>query len=73
MTKIYYAITPTNKGISNGFTRYANEGDYDHVYDLVMTLIEDPLTAINASSWCELACVGEKYEHEEFIIEIIED
>ena len=28
--------------------------------------------AADASSWAEIACIGEKYEHEEFIIEMVE-
>lgn len=29
-------------------------------------------TAAEASSWAELASTGEKYEHEEFVIEMVE-
>ena len=38
-------------------------------------IIEDefgPEVAISASSWTELACVGEVYEHEQFTIEMVE-
>ena len=28
--------------------------------------------AVEASSWAELASIGEKYEHEDFIIEMVE-
>ena len=45
--------------------------DTDDVYDI----IEDefgPCVAISASSWTELACIGEVYEHEQFTIEMVE-
>ena len=70
--KIYYAVTPTN-GIAAGYTRYANEGDSSKVYDLVMELTESHEMAADASSWCELASVGEVYDGEGFRIEIVED
>lgn len=44
--------------------------DTEDVYDI----IEDefgPDVAISASSWTELACVGEIYEHNQFIIEMV--
>lgn len=28
--------------------------------------------AADTSSWAEVACIGEKYEHEKFIIEMVE-
>lgn len=45
--------------------------DTEDVYDI----IEDefgPEVAISASSWTELACVGEIYEHDKFTIEMVE-
>ena len=45
--------------------------DTDDIYDI----IEDgfgPEVAISASSWAELACVGEVYEHDQFTIEMVE-
>ncbi len=73
MPKIYYAITPTRPTIAKGVTRYVNKGDYDDVYNIILLLTEDAQAAINASNWCELACIGDLYEHDEFEIEIIED
>ena len=70
--KIYYAVTP-NTGIAHGYARYANEGDSKKVYDLVMELTNNHEIAADASSWCELASVGEIYESELFNIEIVED
>ena len=69
MNKIYYAITPKFSNV----TRYANENDFNSVYDKVMLITEDHDTAADASGWCELASVGEIYEHELFTIEIIDD
>lgn len=73
MSKIYYAVKPSYSTV----TRYAEEGDFDKVYDLVMEITESPEEAINASSWCELATIGEVYTFdnftESFTIEIIED
>lgn len=45
--------------------------DTDDIYEV----IEDnfgPETAISVSSWTELACVGEIYEHDGFTIEMVE-
>jgi hypothetical protein len=45
--------------------------DTEDVYEI----IEDefgPDVAISASSWTELACVGEAYEHDKFSIEMVE-
>ena len=45
--------------------------DTEDVYDI----IEDefgPEVAISASSWTELACVGEIYEHDKFTIEMVD-
>lgn len=68
--KIYYAITPK----FCNYTRYVNEGDYDSVYSRIMTITDgDHDTSASASSWCELACIGEVYEDDRFTIEIIED
>ena len=69
MKKIYYAITPTFSTV----TRYTEEGKFDLVYDKVMFITGDHNTAEAAAAWCELAGVGETYEHEEFTIKIIED
>lgn len=71
-TKIYYAISPTNS-IVTGYTRYANKGDSGKIYELVMGLIGNHKIATDASSWCELAAVGEVYYGGGFKIEIIED
>lgn len=69
MSKIWYAITPSFCNV----TRYAEHKDFDHVYDLVMEITDNHETAASASSWCELASIGEIYEHDAFQIEIIED
>lgn len=70
MAKVYYAITPT-EGAAAGWTRYAQ--DAMTVYDLIMELKDDHLTAANAEGWAELSCIGESYEGEGFAIEVIED
>ena len=69
MQKNYYAITPSFSTV----TRYVNEGDYNRIYDLVEDITNDALLAAAASSWCELATVGELYEHDLFTILIIDD
>lgn len=66
---IYYAITPAFSTV----TRYAKEGDYDNVYDKIFFITNDEQEAVEASSWCEFATIGDTYEHEQFTIEIIED
>ena len=42
------------------------------VRDKILFITKDIETAINVSSWCELASVGEVYENDEFTVEIIE-
>lgn len=69
MSKIYYAVTPKFCTV----TRYADCKAFDKVYGLVMEITDDARKAINASSWCELACVGEIYDDDDFTIEVIDD
>lgn len=67
---IYYAITSKRDKV----TRYVKEGDYMTAYEIIMEITGDNHEdSEDASSWCELACVGETYEHDKFTIEIIED
>lgn len=69
MTKIYYKITPIWSDVS----RCVPENKFNRVYNLVEFITDNPETAIDASSWCELATVGEVYEHNDFKIEVVED
>lgn len=69
MPDIYYAITPAFSTV----TRYAKEKDFQDVYNKVLFITNDHATAEDAASWCELASVGEIYQHVKFTIEIIED
>lgn len=76
MNRIYAAITPKLQGY---YTSYRKPSDYYNIYDLITFLIKDEYTqsethkiAANAASWCELACIGETYEHKLFTIKIIE-
>ena len=67
--RIYYVVTPK----LNSIPRYADEGDYTRVYDLVIQITDNHEAAADSSSWCELATVGEMYDSDLFTIEIIED
>ena len=76
MSKVYFAITPKPEyGIAAGYTRYvsAKEKHYVVAETLEEYGLADTQEAIEASSWCELACVGDEYEGEKFTIEVIED
>lgn len=44
----------------------------DAVYDKVFRITWDAWEAIEASSWSELAAVGEIYTHDDFTIEVVE-
>ena len=68
MGKIFYAITAK----FNNITRNVSEGNFESVRDKILFITNNPETAIEVSSWCELATVGEVYEHDEFTVEIIE-
>lgn len=59
--------------IKSGNFRYTCRKPYE-VYELIdcLLLCHEPLIAIEASSWCELACVGEVYEYNNFTIEVLE-
>lgn len=62
MAKLKYSNTPN-------VASYLK--DTEDVYDI----IEDEFgsdVAISASSWTELACVGEVYEHDQFTIEMVD-
>ena len=58
--------------IKSGNFRYTCRKPYD-VYDLIDCMsAHDSLIAIEASLWCEFACIGEVYEHDNFTIEVVE-
>ena len=69
MSKIYYAVTPKFCNV----TRYAKEGDSYRVYELVFQITQNHDDSANAEGWCDVASVGEVYEHDLFTLEIIED
>lgn len=70
---IYFAITPKS-GIAAGYTRYVSKKEKH--YRIAELLEEhglaDTQEAIEASSWCELAVIGEVYYGENFTIEVID-
>lgn len=70
---IYFAITP-KYGISAGVTRYISEKEKHYrVAELLEEYeLADTQEAIEASSWCELAEIGEVYDGDKFTIEVIE-
>ena len=70
---IYFAITP-KYGISAGFTRFSEKEKHYKVAELLEEYeLADTQEAIEASSWCELAEIGEVYDGEKFTIEVVED
>lgn len=67
---IYYAITQKWTTV----TRYVPERDYKAIYERVWDITDgNHYEAANAQGWCEVASIGETYEREQFVIEIIED
>lgn len=46
---------------------------FKQVYDIVERLTGDEMLAIETSSWAELACVGEEYETDQILIEVVEE
>lgn len=75
MIYYYFVDERNNSGneINPANIRYINEGDYDSVYSRVMTITDgNHLEAENAASWCELAVVGDYYEHDLFSIAILD-
>lgn len=69
MRKIYYAITPKFCNV----TRYANEKDFQRVYDLAFQITQNHNDAESASSWCKSAGVGDKYKTNLLTVEVIDD
>ena len=69
MSKVYYGVQPAFSSV----IRWANEGDCDRVYDLVLEITGNHYVAEEAASWCENAAIGWTYEHELFVIYIVED
>lgn len=62
---IYYIINSSN------FTHYVTGGDFYSVYTDIMKITpEDHELSVSVANWCELALVGERYEHDLFSIEI---
>ena len=62
MARVVYYDTP------NVASCYKDSQD---VYDMIEYQFGHDVAA-SVSSWTELACVGEIYEHDEFTIEIVE-
>ena len=56
---------------SQGYISALLIGCSEDLYDELEPIFGHELAA-DASSWTELACIGEEYEHEEFIIEMVE-
>lgn len=54
----------------DNYSMYANS--FKEVYDIVARLTCDVEAAIEASSWAELAYVGEVYETRDVVIEVVE-
>jgi len=54
-----------------------NQGYYtdnpECIYDAVMKDTDNEELAIDASSWCEIAVIGQSYEHSIFTIYIEDD
>lgn len=69
MGKIYYDIFKKDSKTLH----FVEQGDTDRVYSLIMLIADSHEEAIEAESWCELASVGETYEHELFTITITLD
>lgn len=66
--RIYYDIKETEKDC----VLFANQGETDRVYSLIMAITGgDHNTASSVEGWCEIASIGETYEHEKFTVEIV--
>lgn len=66
--------TPENNYNDDGYAdwHYKPNNHYG-IYDKMMELTDnDHEISSDAASWCELACVGERYEFREGEIEIVE-
>ena len=48
----------------------ARANKHQEIYEKVLSITEETETAIDVADWCELATIGETYEHEKFIAEI---
>lgn len=66
MRRIYYKLT-----LSNG--REIETRNLDTIFDWIESHARNEQVAIEATSWAELAYIGEVYEHGYFKLEIIED
>ena len=66
---LYVAITPKFSNV----TRYSKVGDHELIYDKIMFLTQDHNVSADVDGWSDLASVGEIYEHEIFVAEIVED
>ena len=74
---IYAKITPKIMGLH--FPTLRKPRNHYDIYELIRFLIRDKYSqsechkiADNAACWCELACIGETFEHKLFTIEIID-
>lgn len=47
--------------------------DAEGVFNRICKITNDEYTAIEVSSWCEIAGIGEEYENDKFSVEIVED
>lgn len=69
MGEIYYDIFKKDSRTLH----FVHQNDFDRVYSLIMAITGSHEEAINAESWCELAGIGDTYEHELFTIKITLD
>lgn len=63
----------TDKGTDEQQTTYDAERVYDCIVEIIGDDDEAVKIAIDASSWSEIASIGEVYEAESFTVEVIED
>ena len=67
--------------LNNGVIRVFNANDEDRISDFLYGIIGEKSdeevsgvpTFIEASSWCSMGAVGEVFEREDFIIELIDE
>lgn len=67
--KVYYEVYEKEKDIWHCI----DKDDIEEVYHVIMDITGDHDAATSAEAWCDLASIGEIYDHEKFSVEITLD
>ena len=66
-------LSPVNQSRNFQFSRYIETTDIMGIYDAVVDITDNHELACEIAGWAELATIGEIYEDDDIIAEIVDD